>query len=98
MPSQKIHLEGMTRELNLQPGEVSVSSKHEKSSDLADSGKKELSGVERFAPVFSGLRISGTKGITFLPVSMTFFTKRLPLNGEQRNKENVLRDAPDRLV
>jgi len=47
-------LGGMTQELNLKPGEMSVSSKHEKSSDLADSGKKELSGVSRLRSRFLG--------------------------------------------
>ena len=45
---------------------VPVSTKHERSSDPADSGKKVLPGVERFrSRLFSGLRISATKGINF---------------------------------
>ena len=67
---------------------VSARTKRERSSDLADSGKKVLPGVERFR-FFCGL--AKRRGSTFLPVSKTFSTKRFP-----RNMERVIGDLRDK--
>lgn len=53
---------------------VPASTIRERNSEPADSGTKEHSVVKRFrSRFFSGLRISATKGFTFVPVSKTFF-------------------------
>jgi len=55
--------------------------------DQADSGKKIFSVVKRFrSRIFSGLRISATKGIPFYLCPRPFFTKRFPRNEVQRNE------------
>ena len=61
---------------------VPASTKRERMSNSADSGKKVLPGVERFS-FFCGL--SKRRGSTFFPVSKTFLTKRFP-----RNRERVI--------
>jgi hypothetical protein len=54
---------------------VPASTKRERSTDPADSGKKVLPGVKRFR-FFCGL--AQRRGSAFLPVSKTFLTKRFP--------------------
>jgi len=59
---------------------VPASTKRDRSSDPADSGKKVFPGVKRFR-FFCGL--AQRRGSTFLPVSKTFSTKRFPRNTER---------------
>ena len=57
---------------------VPPSTKREKRSDPADSGKKVIPGVERFrSRLFSGLRISATKEINFFSCVQDFFDEAL---------------------
>ena len=59
---------------------VPVSTKRERSTDLADSGKKSVSSSGAVAlPVFFGLADNRNEGDSlFCPVSKTFSTKRFP--------------------
>jgi hypothetical protein len=59
---------------------VPASTRRERNSNPADSGKKVIHGVERFR-FFCGL--AQRRGSTFFPVSKTFSTKRFPRNTER---------------
>jgi hypothetical protein len=74
-------LEGeSTNEMKFQP--VPASTKRDRSSNPADSGKKVLPRSEAVPlPSFYGIRrLAQRRGSTFFPVSKTFLTKRFPRN------------------
>jgi hypothetical protein len=71
---------------------VPADTKRERNSNPADSGKKVFPGVKRYRyRLFSGLRISATKGINFFACVQDLFDEALSPQYEGTEKLSLLR-------